>query len=433
MAGPPPLGQGYGQTSLNALGVQFFSSLEGLEVITSADRQLIRGHNLAGAVRLQFVRPAYFDDEGGEHAALLDGQNDIDIPLSMHVYPFPDIEEWDGQWFFFDVQLHPYELHFRRKVVDGDESVVGSWEDLYGKLAQVRGQMCLQPVAERSLRHAGGCFPTIAPRASFQGPIDTTTFRFKAGSLSEQQLKCCGFVQCQTYLAPPRDNETPLKGGQAFHILAYMPYDQQPWKSRIGWMKNSAEGGFVSRKWVYGRGSIIGVLNVALLEKEPEPGQDILVVLVDEFGFTSRATFDGGGNGSGLSPQKPRQERVKGRSPFSSSPVGPSSRRPSVPSSARTGKVKERSGGEVMKEAELSPIAKRLFGSQQDSTASSASDDTCGAGAETEASVTVATGSEENEAPIQGRNSLKRGASSGRDGTPRKRVSSWKVQDAQET
>ncbi|RYO83312.1 hypothetical protein DL764_009473 [Monosporascus ibericus] len=429
MAGPPPSGQGHGQTSLNALGVQFFSSLEGLEVITSPDRQLIRGHNLVGAVRLQFVRPAYFNDQGGEHAEVLDGQSDLDIPLSMHVYPFPDIEEWDSQWFFFDVQLHPYELHFRRKVVDGDESVVGSWEDLYGKLAQVRGQMCLQPVAERSLRHTGGCFPTIAPRASFQGPIDTTTFRFKAGSLSEQQLKCCGFVQCQTYLAPPRDNETPLKGGQAFHILAYMPYDQQPWKSRIGWMKNSAEGGFVSRKWVYGRGSIIGVLNVALLEKEPEPGQDILVVLVDEFGFTSKATFDGGGgNGSGLSPQKPRQERVKG---FSSSPVGPSSRRPSVPSSARTGKVKERSGGEVVEEAESSPIAKRLFGRQQDSAASSASDDTSGGGAE--ALVTVATGSEENEAPIQGRNSLKRGAGSGRNGTPRKRVSSWKMQDAQET
>lgn len=106
-------------------------------------------------------------------------------------------------------------------------------------------------VAERSLRHTVGCFPTIAPRASFQGPIDSTTFRFKAGSLSEHQLKCCGFVQCQTYLVPPRDNEAPFKGAQAFHILAYMPYDQQPWKSRIGWMKNSAEGGFVQKVGVW--------------------------------------------------------------------------------------------------------------------------------------------------------------------------------------
>lgn len=77
-------------------------------------------------------------------ATLLDERNDVDIPLSIHVYPFPDIEEWEGQWFFFDVQLHPYELHFRRKVIDGDGTAVGSWEDLYGKLAQVRGQMCLQ-------------------------------------------------------------------------------------------------------------------------------------------------------------------------------------------------------------------------------------------------------------------------------------------------
>lgn len=134
-------------------------------------------------------------------------------------------------------------------------------------------------------------------------------------------------------------------------------------------MKNSVEGGFVSRKWMYGRGSIIGVLNVALLEKEPELGRDILVVLVDEFGFTSKATFDGGGVSSsiGLSPQKPKQERGKGKSPFSSSPVGPSSRRSSAPSSGRIGKVYEQPMGEATDGAASEPIAKRLFGSQQES------------------------------------------------------------------
>ncbi|KAH7116651.1 hypothetical protein B0J13DRAFT_653258 [Dactylonectria estremocensis] len=356
MAGPPPSGQSHRQTSLNALGVQFFSSLEGLGVITSAERQLVRGHNLVGAVHLQF--------------------------------------------FFFDVQLHPYELHFRRKVVDGDESVVGSLEDLYGKLAQVRRQMCLQPVVERSLKHAGGCFPTIAPRASFQGPIDTTSFRFKAGSLSEHQLKCCGFVQCQTYLAPPRDNDAPFKGAQAFHILAYMPYDQQPWKSRIGWMKSSAEGGFVSRKWIYGRGSIIGVLNIALLEKEPAAGHDILVVLLDEFGFTSRATFDGAGS----------QQR-------------------SLPAETKT---RAGQGSKPLQQQPSRPVFKTTLGANQ---CWNGQREVGGKGgcAAIETSVMVSLASEENEAPIQGRNSLKRGASSGRDATPRKRVSSWKVQDAQES
>lgn len=48
-------------------------------------------------------------------------------------------------------------------------------------------------------------------------------------------------------------------------------------------------------------------------------------MLIDEFGFTSRATIDGRrhrrcGNGNGLSPQKPKQEQVKGTSLFSSSP-----------------------------------------------------------------------------------------------------------------
>lgn len=126
-------GTGPGEPALNPLGVQFFSNLEGLEITSSADRQLIRGHNLVGAVRLQFVRASFFDDGAGEHGALLDETDGIDVPLSMHVYPFPQMDEWESQWFFFDVQLHPYQLHFRRRVEDGLESAVGTWEDSYAK------------------------------------------------------------------------------------------------------------------------------------------------------------------------------------------------------------------------------------------------------------------------------------------------------------
>ena len=178
----------------------------------------------------------------------------------------------------------------------------------------------------RSLVLAEGSFPAIAPRANFHGLVDTTTFRFKPGSLSSNQLKCCGFIQCRTYLVPPRDTSTSSKGGQMFHILAYMPHDQQPWKSRIDWMKSSPEGGFTSWKWMYGRGNIVGVLNPTLLEREPQPGQDILVVLTDEFGFTPRATFDSGtAMENQRSAQKTRAEKERGglgkrRNPFSSSP-----------------------------------------------------------------------------------------------------------------
>jgi hypothetical protein len=343
-----------GQPALSPLGVQFFSSLEGLEIASSTDRQLIRGHNLIGAVRLQFVKASFFDEEAGEHGEVLDQIDGIDVPLSMHVYPFPQADEWENQWFFFDIQLHPYQLRFRRRVEDGAESAVGGWEDSYAKLAQVRGQMCVQAyvdaqfgsttVAEtqahksgvrkltdtafsisiRPLRLANDCLPTMAPRATFHGPVDTTTFHIKAGSLSNDQLKCCGFIQCSTYLVPPRDKDPTFRGGQMFHILAYMPHDQQPWKSRVDWMKSSPEGGFASRKWMYGRGSIVGVLNPALLEEELQPGQDILVVLVDEFSFTSKAMFDGATvmrNRS--SPQKVKAEVGKRRNPFSSSPDSP--------------------------------------------------------------------------------------------------------------
>ncbi|KAI8397484.1 hypothetical protein FOFC_20756 [Fusarium oxysporum] len=323
-----------GQPALSPLGVQFFSSLEGLEIASSTDRQLIRGHNLIGAVRLQFVKASFFDGGAGEHGEVLDEIDGIDVPLSMHVYPFPQADEWENQWFFFDIQLHPYQLHFRRRVEDGEESIIGGWEDSYAKLAQVRGQMCVQAyvdalfestnVAEtqahnisiRPLRLANDCLPTIAPRATFHGPVDTTAFRFKAGSLSNNQLKCCGFIQCSTYLVPPRDKDPTFRGGQMFHILAYMPHDQQPWKSR--------------------RGSIVGVLNPALLQEELQPGQDILVVLVDEFSFTSKATLEGATvMRKASSPQKAKVDLAKRRNPFSSSPDNSPPKRAKDPSSTR--------------------------------------------------------------------------------------------------
>ncbi|KAH7461130.1 hypothetical protein FOMA001_g19196 [Fusarium oxysporum f. sp. matthiolae] len=374
-------GQGSGQPSLNPLGVQFFSSLEGLEMATSSDRQLIRGHNLVGAVRLQFARPAFFDDEAGEHSEVLSGIDGIDVPLSMHVFPFPQMDEWEGRWFFFDVQLHPYQLHFRRKIVDGEESAAGTWEDLYGKLAQ---------------------------------------------------RKCCGFVQCRTYLTPPRDGDTPFKGGQTFHILAYMPHDQQPWRSRIEWMKKSAEGGFTSRKWIYGRGSIVGVLNDTLLEDELQPGQDILVVLVDEFGFTSKASFDvGGSSGIGVSPRKAEAtEHGKGRNPFTNSPVGSPAKRPPKPrtlagiSIQLTGSEKE-----MTVEDESSETAKKFpspprLGSP--STAGTRVERQQGLdGGRAECAGAVVVGSEAVEA-AQERNGLKRGAASSTDATPRKRANARK-------
>lgn len=58
-----------------------------------------------------FYSANFFDDGAGQHGELLDEIDGIDVPLSMHVYPFPQTDEWEGQWFFFDVQLHSYQLH----------------------------------------------------------------------------------------------------------------------------------------------------------------------------------------------------------------------------------------------------------------------------------------------------------------------------------
>ncbi|KAI8396529.1 hypothetical protein FOFC_21077 [Fusarium oxysporum] len=293
-----------GQPALSPLGVQFFSSLEGLEIASSTDRQLIRGHNLIGAVRLQFVKASFFDEEAGEHGEVLDQIDGIDVPLSMHVYPFPQADEWENQRFFFDIQLHPYQLRFRRRVEDGAESAVGGWEDSYAKLAQVRGQMCVQACVDAQF----GSTTVAEAQAHKSGHLD------KASQACERLLPNHG-TTC--YLPRARRHyNIPHQGGVVEQRSAE--------KSRVDWMKSSPEGGFASRKWMYGRGSIVGVLNPALLEEELQPGQDILVVLVDEFSFTSKAMFDGATvmrNRS--SPQKVKAEVGKRRNPFSSSPDSP--------------------------------------------------------------------------------------------------------------
>ncbi|KAH8659512.1 hypothetical protein BGZ61DRAFT_485942 [Ilyonectria robusta] len=101
-------------------------------------------------------------------------------------------------------------------------------------------------------------------------------------------------------------------------------------------MKSSPEGGFTSKKWIYGRGSIVGVLKPALLEEELQLGQDTLVVLSDEFGFTSKATFDSTtAMRKEPSPQKAKAELGKRRNPFSSSPDASPSKRTKDFSSGR--------------------------------------------------------------------------------------------------
>ncbi|EXM12767.1 hypothetical protein FOTG_18750 [Fusarium oxysporum f. sp. vasinfectum 25433] len=143
-------------------------------------------------------------------------------------------------------------------------------------------------------------------------------------------------IRRSAYLVPPRDKDPTFRGGQMFHILAYMPHDQQPWKSRVDWMKGLPEGGFASGKWMYGRGSIVGVLNPALLQEELQPGQDILVVLVDEFSFTSKATLEGATvMRKASSAQKAKVDLAKRRNPFSSSPDNSPPKRAKDPSSTR--------------------------------------------------------------------------------------------------
>jgi hypothetical protein len=86
-------------------------------------------------------------------------------------------------------------------------------------------------------------------------------------------------------------------------------------------------------------------------------------VLVDEFGFTSKASFDvGGSSGMGVSLRKAGPtEQGKGRNPFTNSPISSPAKRltepPSVAGPARNAKG---SGKEMAVEDESSETATQL-------------------------------------------------------------------------
>ncbi|KAH7118136.1 hypothetical protein B0J13DRAFT_613228 [Dactylonectria estremocensis] len=78
-------------------------------------------------------------------------------------------------------------------------------------------------------------FPAIPPVVTFTGPVvgsgRTLLRKESIPGLDGVQLKCCGFVQLSTYIAPGNPDKTPFKGFHPFQVFAIFPIHANPWAS----------------------------------------------------------------------------------------------------------------------------------------------------------------------------------------------------------
>ena len=139
---------------------------------------------------------------------------------------------------------------------------------------------------------------------SFTGPVDLDTFHLRKDVWEEVQRKTAVFVKLGTYLLPENDRP-PHKGIHICHVLLVFPIDQQPWKSLLGWMRDSAAP-FPKGSWIACSGRILGVLNRATIKgpRTVDSTTRILVVLPDDWDFIRQSSLVAQ-NPSSLAPKTP--------------------------------------------------------------------------------------------------------------------------------
>ncbi len=142
---------------------------------------------------------------------------------------------------------------------------------------------------------------------SLTGPVDLDTFHLQEDVWEGIQRKTAVFVKLGTYLLPEGDR-SPYKGIHICHVLLIFPIEQQPWRSLLGWMRESTNP-FPKGSWVACSGRILGVLNRALI-KGPhiiDSTVRILVVLPDNWEFIRQNSLSAQ-SGSIPAPTKPFAE-----------------------------------------------------------------------------------------------------------------------------
>ncbi|KAH7110646.1 hypothetical protein B0J13DRAFT_577645, partial [Dactylonectria estremocensis] len=78
--------------------------------------------------------------------------------------------------------------------------------------------------------------------------------------LDDVQLKCCGFVQLTTFLAPGNPDKTPYRGFHPFQVFVIFPIRANPWASLCKKMAERRDTQFQSNVLLTCTGKVAGLL-----------------------------------------------------------------------------------------------------------------------------------------------------------------------------
>jgi hypothetical protein len=138
-------------------------------------------------------------------------------------------------------------------------------------------------------------FPCIPPVVSFTGPIvgsgHSLLRQELLPGLDAAQLKCCGFVQLSTYLAPGNPDKTPFRGFHPFQVFVVFPIHANPWAILCKKMAERRDSHFQANIHFTCTGKVAGLLNHRAMIHAPGSSRDyVFIVVPDSWTFLDKAT-----------------------------------------------------------------------------------------------------------------------------------------------
>ena len=139
-------------------------------------------------------------------------------------------------------------------------------------------------------------FPTVPPIVSFTGlvigPGRTLLDAEVVPGLGDIQLKCCGFIQLSTYLAPGNPTKTPFKGFHPFQVFVIFPIHAIPWSSLCKRMVERQETHFQPNTLFSCTGKVVGFLDHRVMIHPPQRQDYVFTVVPDTWYFHDRTGRD---------------------------------------------------------------------------------------------------------------------------------------------
>ncbi|KAH7109753.1 hypothetical protein EDB81DRAFT_927555 [Dactylonectria macrodidyma] len=139
-------------------------------------------------------------------------------------------------------------------------------------------------------------FPLSSPIISFTGPVvgpgPALLHKEFVPALDDVQLKCCGFVQLTTFLAPGNPSKTPYRGFHPFQVFVIFPIRANPWASLCKKIAERRDTQFQSNVLLTCTGKVAGLLGHHLMVQPPTLEQDyVFIVVPDSWTFLDKGYY----------------------------------------------------------------------------------------------------------------------------------------------